>query len=126
MTEFKHQELTKVIIGCAMTVHNELGNGFPENIYQRSLAIELQREGLAFQKEIYLPIFYREQNVGSRRADFLVEGRVILELKAITELTTVHHAQIINYLKAYRIEIGLLLNFGFISLEVKRFIKTII
>ena len=125
MEEYKHQELTRAIIGCAMQVHSDLGNGFPEVLYQRNLAIELRHVGLRFEEEIYLPLYYRQQSVGSRRADFLVEGTVLLELKATTELLPMHHAQLINYLKAYQLEIGLLLNFGEVSLRYKRFIKTL-
>jgi len=124
MEELKYKDLTRIIIGCAMRVHSELGAGFPEVVYQRCLAIELRQAGLLFEAEVHLPLFYREEPVGSRRVDFLVEGIVLVELKATTDLTALHHAQIINYLKAYRLEVGLLINFGQESLHFKRFVKT--
>lgn len=103
-----------------MTVHKTLGNGFQEVIYQRALEIEMSIEGLAFNREFEMPIFYREQQIGTRRVDFLVEGIVSVELKAITKLEDVHFAQGINYLEAYNLEIGLLINFGENSLNFKR------
>ena len=118
--EYKYSDLTAKIIGCAMTVHKTLGNGFQEVIYQRALEIEMGMEGLAFNREFEMPIFYREQQIGTRRVDFLVEGIVSVELKAITKLEDVHFAQAINYLEAYNVEIGLLINFGENSLNFKR------
>jgi len=118
--EYKYSDLTAKIIGCAMTVHKTLGNGFQEVIYQRALEIEMSIEGLAFNREFEMPIFYREQQIGTRRVDFLVEGIVSVELKAITKLEDVHFAQGINYLEAYNLEIGLLINFGENSLNFKR------
>lgn len=103
-----------------MTVHKTLGNGFQEVIYQRALKIEMGMEGLAFNREFEMPIFYREQQIGTRRVDFLAEGIVSVELKAITKLEDVHFAQAINYLEAYNVEIGLLINFGENSLNFKR------
>ena len=118
--EYKYSDLTAKIIGCAMTVHKTLGNGFQEVIYQRALEIEMSIEGLAFNREFEMPIFYREQQIGTRRVDFLVEGIISVELKAITKLEDVHFAQAINYLEAYNLEIGLLINFGENSLNFKR------
>jgi len=118
--EYKYSELTSKIIGCAMTVHNELGNGFQEVIYQRALEIEMGLEGIEFNREFEMPIFYREQQIGTRRVDFLVEGIVSVELKARTKLEDVHFAQAINYLEAYNLEIGLLINFGESSLNFRR------
>lgn len=118
--EYKYSELTAKIIGCAMTVHKTLGNGFQEVIYQRALETEMSMEGLAFNREFEMPIFYREQQIGTRRVDFLLEGIVSVELKAITKLEDVHFAQAINYLEAYNLEIGLLINFGENSLNFKR------
>ncbi len=103
-----------------MTVHKTLGNGFQEVIYQRALAIEMHHEGVAFSREFEMPIFYREEHIGTRRVDFLVEGNISVELKAITKLEDVHFAQAINYLEAYNLEIGLLINFGETSLNFKR------
>ncbi len=119
----KYQEITKKIIGCAMKVHSTLGNGFQEVIYQRALAIEMKSQGLSFEREIERTIYYEGIEVGSRRVDFLVEGCVLVELKAIKEINDTNYAQIINYLKAYNLEVGLLLNFGEKSLSFKRFVK---
>ena len=118
--EYKHSEITKAIIGSAMKVHSNLGNGFQEVIYQRALAIEMSKQGLTFQREMEMDIFYEGERIGTRRVDFFVENKVMVELKAITQLEKVHLAQAINYLEAYQIEIGLLINFGTTSLEFKR------
>jgi GxxExxY protein len=122
-TAYKYSELTGKIIGCAMRVHSALGNGFQEVIYQRALEIEMADEGIAFTREQEMPIYYKSQQIGTRRVDFLVEGVVSVELKAITKLEDIHLAQAINYLEAYDLEIGLLINFGSKSLEHKRVIN---
>jgi GxxExxY protein len=119
-SEHKYSDLTAKIIGCAMRVHSALGNGFQEVIYQRALEIEMADEGLAFSREHEMPVYYKNQQIGTRRVDFLVEGIVSVELKAIIKLEDVHLAQAINYLEAYDLEIGLLINFGAKSLEFKR------
>ncbi len=119
-----YKELTGKVIGCAMRVHRVLGTGFQEVIYQRALAVELAQSGVNAQRELEMPIYYRQQEIGSRRVDFLVEETVLVELKALHELTPTHHAQIINYLEAYHLPIGLLINFGAPSLQYKRFVKT--
>ena len=124
-TVYKHSELTSKIIGCAMKVHSALGNGFQEVIYQRALEIEMADVGLSFSREHEMPIYYNQQQIGTRRVDFLVEDVVSVELKAITKMEDVHLAQAINYLEAYNIEIGLLINFGAKSLEFKRLINKI-
>lgn len=103
-----------------MTVHKTLGNGFQEIIYQRALEIEMSLAGIEFSREFEMPIFYRDEQIGTRRVDFLVEGVISVELKAITKLEDVHFAQAINYLEAYNLEIGLLINFGETSLNFKR------
>ena len=113
-------EITYKINGCAMKVHNTLGNGFQEVIYQRCLAIEFQRAGLNFGREVEQTIFYDGIEVGTRRADFVVEGRVIVELKALINLEDVHLAQAKNYVVAYDFPIGLLINFGANSLQFKK------
>jgi GxxExxY protein len=118
--QYKYSELTSKIIGCAMTVHKLLGNGFQEVIYQRALAIEMNLAKISFQREFEMPIFYREEQIGTRRVDFLAEGIISVELKAMTKLEDVHFAQAINYLEAYNLEIGLLINFGETSLNFKR------
>lgn len=113
-------EITHKIIGCAMQVHNTLGNAFQELIYQRALAIEMNFQGLSFEREKEMPIYYREHEIGTRRVDFFIEGCVMVEIKAIEKLENVHKAQAINYLEAYNMADGLLLNFGALSLEYKR------
>ena len=113
-------DLTYRIIGCAMTVHRELGPGFQEVIYQRALAVEMDRAGIDFGREVEQAIYYRGAAIGSRRADFVVGGRVVVELKALTELQAVHLAQAKNYVVAYGFEVGLLLNFGGQSLDYRR------
>ena len=118
--EHKYSELTGQVIGCAMTVHSALGNGFQEVIYQRALAIELADRGIPFSREHVMPIYYKGQHIGTRRVDFLVDNVVCVELKAIIQLEDVHLAQAINYLEAYDLEVGLLINFGARSLEFKR------
>ena len=115
-----HKDITRKIIGCAFNVHNVLGNGFQEIIYQRALEIELQESGLSFQREMEMPIFYKEKQIGLRRVDFFVEECVMVELKAIILLEDVHLAQAINYLEAYQMIIGLLINFGSTKMEYKR------
>ncbi len=118
--EYQYSALTEKIIGCAMTVHKALGNGFQEVIYQRALEIEMNLQGITFSREHEMPIYYRNRQIGTRRVDFLVEGVISVELKAITKLEDVHFAQAINYLEAYNLEIGLLINFGEQSLKFKR------
>jgi GxxExxY protein len=118
--EYKHSELTAKIIGCAMKVHSALGNGFQEVIYQRALEIEMADEGLDFNREFEMPVHYKNRQIGTRRVDFLVSGAISVELKAIIQLEDVHLAQAINYLEAYDLEVGLLINFGAKSLDFKR------
>lgn len=118
--KYKYSELTGTIIGCAMKVHSALGNGFQEVIYQRCLAIEMEKQGLGFARELEMTIHYEGINVGTRRVDFLVEDKIMVELKALTKLEDVHLSQALNYLEAYKLETGLLINFGSKSLEFKR------
>ena len=120
MGELKYKEITEKIIGAAMNVHSSLGNGFPEVIYQRALQIELSVYGIEFERELSMPVYYRDQVIGSRRVDFLVERKIPVELKAIINLEPVHFAQARNYLEAFNLEVGLLLNFGSISHQYKR------
>jgi GxxExxY protein len=124
MHELKHADITEKIIGAAFEVHKVLGNGFQEVIYQRALAYEMGRAGLEFAREIEQDIYYKDlpQPIGTRRADFVVEGKVLVEIKALTQIEDVHWAQVLNYLKAYRLEVGLLLNFGSKSLTFKRLV----
>lgn len=113
-------EITYKINGCAMKVHNTLGNGFQEVIYQRCLAIEMERAGLNFGREIEQKIYYDSIFVGTRRADFVVENQVIVELKAVINLEDAHLSQAKNYVVAYDFDIGLLINFGSTSLQFKK------
>lgn len=121
--EYRYSDLTGKIIGCAMEVHKILGNGFQEVIYQRALAIEMSRQGLEFSREHEMEIFYKGEQIGTRRVDFFVEGKIMVELKAVVQIEDVHLAQAINYLEAYSLDIGLLINFGNTSLQFKRVMK---
>jgi GxxExxY protein len=118
--QYKYSELTARIIGCAMTVHTALGNGFQEVIYQRALQIEMNLANISFSREHEMPIYYREQHIGTQCVDFLIETIISVELKATTKLENNHFAQAINYLEAYNLEIGLLINFGQASLQYNR------
>lgn len=121
--EYKYSALTAKIIGCAMEVHNTLGNGFQEVIYQRALQIEFGNEGIPFTREQSMPVMYKGDQIGTRRVDFLIKDLIALEIKAVIELQDVHLAQAINYLEAYNLEIGLLINFGSKSLDFKRLVN---
>ncbi|MDQ6608843.1 MAG: GxxExxY protein [Bacteroidota bacterium] len=120
MATYKYSEITEKIIGASMRVHATLGNGFQEIIYQRALEIELQEGSLKFLREFSMPIYYKGRNIGERRVDFFVEGKIMVELKAIIQLENVHLAQAKNYLEAYNMQVGLLINFGSQSLQFKR------
>src|SRR5882672_5119994 len=120
MTDYKYKEITEKIIGSCMKVHAALGNGFQEVIYQRALEIEMQEAGLRFARELSMPVYYKGKTIGERRVDFFVEEKIMVELKAIIQLENVHLAQAKNYLEAYNMQVGLLINFGSISLQFKR------
>ena len=122
--ELKYKDITEKILGASFEVHKFLGNGFQEVIYQRALAWEMKQKGLEFEREIEQNIFYKDlpKPIGQRRADFVVEGKVLVELKAKVLLEDVHLAQTLNYLKAYKLEVGLLINFGSKSLTFKRLV----
>ncbi len=120
---YPHSEITAKIIGCAMEVHKILGNGFQEVIYQRALEIEILAQGLDFTREHEMKIYYKGVDIGSRRVDFFVDEKVMVEIKAVIQLEDVHLAQAINYLEAYGLEVGLLLNFGARSMQYKRVMK---
>ena len=113
-------DLTRKIIGCAMKVHNTLGCGFQEVVYQKALAIEMRLQGLAFEQEREMSIYYSGELVGKRRVDFFVENLVMVELKALEKVESIHKNQAINYLEAYGIADGALINFGGLSLDFKR------
>jgi GxxExxY protein len=120
MADYKYKEITEKIIGASMKVHSALGNGFQEVIYQRALEIEMQESGLSFIRELSMSVYYKTKSIGERRVDFFVENKIMVELKAIIQLENVHLAQAKNYLEAYNIQVGLLINFGSISLQFKR------
>ena len=122
MLESRHSDLTQKIIGCAIKVHKYFGLGFREEIYARSLLIELEEQAISCQTQLVRQIFYEEHWVGQSRVDILVEGKVLVELKARSELTPDCYSQVLNYLKIYEIEVGLLFNFGSRSLQMKRFV----
>ena len=119
-TEYKFKEITEKIIGAAMRVHSAMGNGFQEVIYQRALEIEMEDSGLKFARELSMPIYYKNKQIGERRVDFFVESKIMVEIKAIIQLENVHLAQAKNYLEAYNVQVGLLINFGSINLQFKR------
>lgn len=116
----QYEDLTYKIIGCAMEVHKHLGNGFQEVVYQRALAIELNMQGIEHIREQEMKLQYKGFDIGTRRADFFVENKIMVEIKALVNLEDVHLAQAMNYLEAYNLEIGLLINFGAKSLQHKR------
>ncbi|MDP4263306.1 MAG: GxxExxY protein [Bacteroidota bacterium] len=120
MADYKFKEITEKIIGSSMKVHSALGNGFQEVIYQRALEMEMQDAGLHFSREFSMPVYYKEKQIGERRVDFFVEEKIMVELKAVVQLENVHLAQAKNYLEAYNMQVGLLINFGSISLQFKR------
>jgi len=113
-------DLTYRIIGCAMRVHAYLGCGFQEVIYQRALAIEFRKANISFVREPEMIIFFYEEEIGTRRVDFFVEGKISVELKATSGLTELNLTQGLNYLEAFKVDLGLLINFGTPSLEIKR------
>lgn len=122
--EFKYSELKGKIIGASMEVHKILGNGFQEVIYQRALDKQMRLQNVIFDREFEMPIFFKDEQIGTRRVDFLVEGLISVELKALAKIEDIHLAQAINYLEAYNLEIGLLINFGTKRLEFKRLINS--
>jgi len=122
--EYKHSAITARIIKCCYAVHNTLGCGFQEVIYQRALAIEMELEGLSFIREQEMPLYYRDKQIGERRVDFLVENEVSVEIKAVSQMQPSHIAQGINYLEAFKFEVGMLVNFGAEKLEFKRLMKS--
>lgn len=122
LQELKYNELTQKIIGCAMTVHRKMRNGYIESVYGKCLAIELKKKGVEFVQEAEVPIFYDETIVGKRRVDFIIEQKVMVEIKAMSELTDAHLAQVLNYLETHHFDVGLLINFGAKSLQFKRLV----
>ena len=122
-SDLQFGEITEKIIGCAFELINELGTGFLESVYEKALAIALQEKGFQVQCQHAIHVHFRQRIVGEFYADLFVEGKVIVELKAAKAIAPEHQAQIINYLKATGIEVGLLINFGNPKLETKRFTR---
>jgi GxxExxY protein len=121
MTEEEKDPQTHAIIGAAMEVHQQLGPGFLEAVYQEAFALELEASGIPFQREVELPVFYKGEKLGCcYRADFVCFGCIVVELKAIPTLSGIEKAQVLNYLRATALELGLLINFGRLSLEFQR------
>lgn len=120
ISEEEINKLTHKIIGCAMEVHNQMGNGFQEVVYQRAFSIELTMNNITHQRELEMPLKYKGYHVGTRRVDFFVEEKVMVEIKALEKLEGVHKAQAINYCEAYKIADGLLINFGAERLQYHR------
>jgi GxxExxY protein len=118
--EYKYGDTTYVAIAAAMEVHRVLGVGFPEVVYQRALEMELEQRKIVFAREVEMPIYYKGSTVGSRRVDFLIDRNVCMEIKAVTQLEDAHLAQALNYLEAFNLEVGVLLNFGSKNLQIKR------
>lgn len=121
MSTFKYGNVTGKIIGLSLKIHNTLGCGFQEVVYQRALELECKMNNIKYAREFELPIFYNDHLIGKRRVDFLIEGKISVELKAVTEIEPIHIAQIMNYLRIHNLEVGLLINFGSKSLEFHRF-----
>jgi GxxExxY protein len=119
-----HAEITEKVIGCAMRVHSYFGMGFPEIVYKRSLLVELENSGMHFKSEIEKDIYYQDKFIGKRRLDLIINDKVLIELKAISEIDKRCYNQIMNYLNIFNFEVGLLLNFGADSLQFKRFVNT--
>lgn len=117
MVELLYKDLTYAIIGAAMEVNRVLGPGFLESVYQTALAHELELRGIPFHEQVRLQVGYKDIIAGEYRADFIAEDKVIIEIKAVSELTEIHEAQLINYLKGTGYRVGLLINFGSSSLE---------
>jgi GxxExxY protein len=120
---YKYSEMTGQIIGLAMEVHKHLGNGFQEMIYQRALEFEFTKNQVKFDREFKMPIIYKGEKIGTRRVDFLINKIISVEIKAVIQIEPVHLAQAMNYLEAYNLEVGLLLNFGAQSLQIKRLLN---
>jgi GxxExxY protein len=119
--QYSYAELTRKVIGCAMDVHDFLGNGFQEVIYQKALALDMENQKIGFAREFEMHVMYKNHQVGTRRVDFLVEENASVARKALIHLEKVHMAQVMNYLEAYNLEVGLLINFDATRLEFHRF-----
>jgi len=117
-----YRELSFKVVGCAIAVHKALGPGFPEAVYERALEIELKKQGLAFERQKKFQVAYEGESVGDFRADFVIENKVVLELKAVSEIPGVFERQLHSYLQVSRLRLGILINFGKEKLETKRIV----
>lgn len=124
IADLKYKEITERIIGAAMKVHSTLGNDFQEIIYQRAMALQMDEDRISFIRECNMTIYYLNKPIGDRRVDFFVEDKICVELKAIADLEPVNFTQARNYLEAFNMEVGLLINFGSTSLQFKRLTNT--
>ena len=118
-----HKELVYQVVGCAMKVHRELGYGFLEKVYENSLMLLLKKEGITVKQQHPVPVYFEGETVGEYFADILIEDKILIELKTVEKISKVHYAQLLNYLKATGIQLGLLINFGPQKLEYERLIK---
>ncbi len=123
MAEILFKELSFAVVGAAMEVHRLLGSGFLEAVYQKALAHELTLRGIPFQEQVHLPVTYKDLSVGDYIADFVIDGKIIIELKSVTAITDAHKAQAINYLAATGLELAIILNFGEQSLHQERIVR---
>jgi len=122
MTEIIYKELSYKVVGCAMEVHKELGSGFLESVYEAAMVVELEKQGIPFQLQKQFPVIYKGVPVKDFAADLVIDDKIIVELKAISKLGAIERAQVINYLKATGLKLGLLINFGQTSLQYERLI----
>ncbi|PIU42810.1 MAG: GxxExxY protein [Parcubacteria group bacterium CG07_land_8_20_14_0_80_35_11] len=120
MPSYPHSDLTSKIIGLGIKVHKELGSAYEEKVYQRALYLELQRSGLKFEREKEIAVNYGKVRIGKKKLDFIVDGKIVVEIKKVDNIDNVHIAQVASYLKTLGLEIGLILNFGKSKLEIKR------
>lgn len=123
MSAYLHSELTEKIIGLAIKVHKNLGSAYAEKVYQRALYLELKRSGLRFEREKEISVFYEKVRIGKQQLDFVVEGKVIVEIKKVDKIEEVHVAQLASYLKTLALKVGLILNFGTPTLQIKRVVN---
>lgn len=121
-----NDELSGSVIGCAYTVYNQLGFGFLESVYEKALSIELKRAGIIHERQSPVQVFYENEVVGDFVVDLLVENKLVVELKAVTHIITTHEIQLVNYLAATRLDVGLLINFGVEKVEVRRKYRTFV
>ena len=123
MTEILHKELSYAIVGAAMEVHRELGPAFLEAVYQKALACEFAQRDIPYEEQKLLPVFYKQPLVGDYKADFVIDGKIIAEIKSLSVLNATHQAQALHYLAATGMQLAILINFGAPTLEMKRVVR---